>query len=503
MSDKAMISSGVSASGQSTRRAVVDIGSNSVRLVIYDGAARAPSQICNEKALCGLGRDMAPDGSMNADSVKLALSTLRRFRLLLDRHGAPPTHVIATAAVREATDGEQFVRDVKNIGFDVETIDGEREAALAAMGVLSYNPDANGLVGDMGGGSLELVSIGRKKNADAISLSVGPLRLMQKTGNDIGLAPKIIDKEISKVEWLTPGRFETLYAVGGAWRAVARIQMRLRSYALSVLHQFEMSRSETIRICDLIARQSRRSLEEIPGIPRRRIDTLPFAALVLKEILVRTKAERMVVSAGGVREGLIYESMTAEIRAEDPLFSGAAFFSERLSPAGQFGAAVARVTDTLFADDNGNDRRLRRATCALIDVGAYFHPDLRGDHAFDTALRAPFYAVSHKERVSIALSLFVRYNGRRAAFPDDQTIGLLSWEEQQRAMRIGLAMRFLSTLAPKAGGLLDGCALRLDGDAIVFSGPRIIEQLMEELPRRRLQSLAAAFEREAREEFSD
>ena len=492
-----------SAQMKSTKRAVVDIGSNSVRLVIFDGSRRAPASICNEKALCGLGRDMTVSGALNSGSADFALATLGRFRRLLDEHGDPPTRAIATAAVREASDGATFVKKVEAIGFNVETIDGEKEAELAALGVISYHPSAEGLVGDMGGGSLELVSVKGRKIKEKSSLSIGPLRLMQDTGSDLKKAQDIIDRELNRLNWVTPNRFQTLYAVGGAWRAVARIHMRLRSYPLSILHGYEMSQSEVIDMCDLIARQSRRSLEEIPGIPRRRIDTLPYAALVLKAVLQRMNAVGVFISAGGVREGLLYDQLADEEKELDPLLAGAGFYAERLSPALGFGDAVAAMTAPLFPKETASQRQLREATCLMIDTGAYFHPDLRGAHVFDTALRAPFSAISHEGRAAMALALFVRHEGRRASFPDDQAMGLLSWEDQQGAIRLGLAMRFAGALAPKAPKMLRDCTLRLENNTLVFSAPSYVRPLMEEFPRRRLQSLASAFEVEPVERYAD
>lgn len=487
--------------GASIRQAVIDIGSNSIRLVIYDGPRRAPAPICNEKALCGLGRDMTASGAFNRAAVDYALATLKRFRRLLKAHGDPPTTVFATAAVREAADGPAFVESVNAFGFEVRVIGGAEEAGLAALGVVSYEPDATGIVGDMGGGSLELISVNGGFVEDNASLSIGPLRLMQQSGGKIADAAPIIARALDSVDWATAGRFETLYAVGGAWRAIARIHMRLKSYPLSVLHHYELTDDEAIEVCAILARQSRRSLEEIPGIPRRRIDTLPFAALVLRAVLEKTRVARVVVSAGGVREGVLFNRLTAEERGEDPLFAGCRFFAGKLAPEPRVGDAAARLTDPLFADETPAQKRLRIATCILCDIGAYFHPDLRATQAFDTALRAPFYGVTHKERVAIALALYCRHDGRRPGLPDEQALALLSLEEQQRATRLGLALRVAGDLAPKAPDALDGCSIALVDGKIVFRGPVAIQDLMGELPRKRLDALASAYEAAPAEEY--
>ena len=197
------------------RRAVVDIGSNSVRLVVYDGPLRAPIPICNEKALCGLGRDMTPEGGLNPAAVADALATLARFRHILDDLGRPQTHVIATAAVREAQDGATFVEAASALGFDVDVISGAEEGELAAYGVVSVEPGATGIVGDMGGGSLELAILQDGETGDRTSLPIGPLSLMRAAKGDAKTAVKLIDEHLDKVDFIRPGAFDTLYAVGG------------------------------------------------------------------------------------------------------------------------------------------------------------------------------------------------------------------------------------------------------------------------------------------------
>ncbi len=485
-------------------KAVVDIGSNSVRLVIYNGPGRAPISICNEKVLCGLGRDMTGDGRLNPDAAADAIATLTRFRRILDEYGRPPVHAIATAAVREAKDGKKFVTAISSLGFDVNIISGAEEAKLAALGVVSFEPGATGLVGDMGGGSLELVALDMGEIGQTTSLPIGPFNVMRAAREDITAAKKMIEKELDSAKFLTNDAYDKLYAVGGAWRAIARIHMRLRSYPLSVLHHYEMTTQQAIEICDLVSRQSRRSLEDIPGIPRRRIDTLPFASLVMRSVLKRAAAKKVVVSSGGVREGLLYQDLAKRERKQDPLIAACRFFAERLAPAPDYGEAVAAVIAPLFADDDPAAKRMREATSILIDIGAYFHPDRRAHQAFDAALSAPFVGVSHEERVAAALALFRRHQGRTAAPPDEQAMALLSWDAQQKAMRLGLALRFVAALAPKLSAPLQHCRLELEESGrLIFRAPADRKVLMGETPRKRFASLAAAFEADPVEIYED
>ncbi|MEM8771058.1 MAG: Ppx/GppA family phosphatase [Pseudomonadota bacterium] len=485
------------------RRAVVDIGSNSVRLVIYDGPLRSPMAICNEKSLCGLGRDKTVEGGLNPDAVAHALATLKRFRMILTAYGDPPTYSIATAAVREASDGADFVKAVSKLGYSLNVISGEEEAELAALGVLLVEPEANGLVGDMGGGSLELVNISAKGLKGNVSLPTGPLSVMQTVGDDLEAARKHIKDIFDKTDIIRNQTYDALYTVGGAWRSIARIHMNLKQYPLSVLHHYEMSSATAIEVCDLVARQSRRSLEEIPGISRKRIDTLPVAAIALKLLLKAMQAKRMVVSSGGVREGLLYRELSDEARERDPLVDACTFLANQFAPEAGFGAAALRVITPLFQDAPHLSNRLLTSACELCDIAAYAHPDMRARHAFDTALSAPFVGVSHAERVWLALALYCRYRGRNSGLPNEQAISLLSWDEQLTATQVGLALRFIGTLAPKTPALLKGCRLKRTGEAIVFEAPAGLETLIGETPRKRLDALALSFELSSELKFAD
>lgn len=493
----------VTKAGASARRAVVDIGSNSVRLVVYDGPLRAPIPICNEKALCGLGRDMTEEGGLNPAAVSDALATLARFRHVIDDLGRPPVIAIATAAVRDAKDGAKFVEAARALGFDVNVVSGEEEGKLAAYGVAAVEPDATGLVGDMGGGSLELALLNKGEIEASVSLPIGPFNLMRVGASDQASMRKYIDEQLDRVKFLKPKKIDTLYSVGGAWRAIARIHMGIKSYPLSVLHHYEMTTAQALDVCDLISRQSRRSLEEIPNIPRRRIDTLPLASMVLRSVITRVKADNIIVSAGGVREGLLYNQLSKKDRAQDPFIEACRFYAGRLAPDPAFGEAAFKVIEPLFAAEDPAGARLRLGACLLSDIGAYFHPDLRGRHAFDTALRAPFAGVSHEQRLWAAMALFRRHQGRSAPPPDEQAMALMPWESQLQATQFGLALRFVAAIAPKAPAALEGCRLEKRDNEIVFIAPSDREALMGETPRRRFVSLAAAFEANAVEAYED
>jgi exopolyphosphatase / guanosine-5'-triphosphate,3'-diphosphate pyrophosphatase len=289
--------------------AVVDIGSNSVRLVVYDGLRRSPSPIFNEKILCGLGRGVATRGKLPDEGITRALAALKRFRALARQIGAKHVYAVATAAAREATNGAQFIaRAEKALGCGINVLTGKEEARYAALGVIAGIPSADGIAGDLGGGSLELIDIKDGKLRQGITLPLGPLRLMDLSGGSIDKAREIIDEAFAKAGILKLLEGRTFYAVGGTWRNLAKLHMAQSHYPLHVLHCYRLTRQQALSLSGLVAHLSPASMKEIREVSKSRSDTMPFGALVLERLLTHAKPDAVEISVYGVREGLLYPS---------------------------------------------------------------------------------------------------------------------------------------------------------------------------------------------------
>ena len=486
----------------SQRRAIIDVGSNSVRLVVYEGPQRTPVSIANEKMLCGLGRDMSAAGELNPDAFDSAIKTLKRFAQLLREYGNPPTTVFATAAIRAATNGADFILAAKELGFEIEIYSGETEAEMAASGVLSSVHMPNGLVGDLGGGSLELTGLFNGHMGDRISLSLGPFSLMRALNGDLSKIGEYVREELKSISWLKKGEYPRLYTVGGAWRAVARVHIDHRRHPLHILHEYEMSRADVIDICDLIAHQSPEAMNKIRGIPERRHETMPWAVLTLKELLLHTKPSSVVVSSSGVREGVLYSALTPDEQMLDPLIELSRYYASRLSPTPRYGLALETTISSIFEpedQDYPEEKRLRHAACILCDMASLYHPDLRATHAFDTILRIPFTSLTHTERAWLALTLYRRYGGKSGDIPSKRVTQLLSREQLARATQTGLAMRMLATLAPRTTGILENCTIVRSENELILHLPEEAKSLMNESVRKRFIALASAMELEPRE----
>ncbi|WP_240002289.1 Ppx/GppA family phosphatase [Oleisolibacter albus] len=477
------------------RLAVIDVGSNSMRMVVYERLCRSPVALFNEKVLPSLGKTLEKTGRLNPDGVRLALDNLVRFRRLLEGMQVGRVSVLATAAVRDAKDGPAFVAEVeKRTGFTVTILSGEDEARLAAMGVLSGAPQADGIAGDLGGGSLELVRLDRGGINHQVTTPLGPLRLMEVAEGKPGAAQKVIDGHLSRLDWLSQGKGKAFYPVGGAWRAIAKTHLETTSHPLHIIHQYTVDGGVLADYAGGLARMNRPQLEKVPGMSRRRLETLALAALVLERVLRTVQPARVVFSAYGVREGHLYDLLTLEERRQDPLLVSCRQLAARI---GRFGHAetLSAWTAPLFAGEDDSARRLREAACLLSDLGWAEHPDYRAELAFLRVLRMPFAGLDHAERAFLAAASFVRYAGTLDSPTLAPAKGLLKDGPLSRAGILGLSLRLAHTLTGGAAMLLQRTFLRLGDEKLTLVLPEDAAMLTGDAVQRRLDALAKALNR--------
>jgi exopolyphosphatase/guanosine-5'-triphosphate,3'-diphosphate pyrophosphatase len=289
--------------------AIVDIGSNSIRLVVYAGAPRIPSVIFNEKVLAGLGTGLAETGRLSQQAQDRAIAALKRFRLLIRQMKVKRTRVVATAAARDAANGAEFLDQIRSLGFKPEVISGEMEGVLAGEGVLSGIPDAEGIVGDLGGGSLELAGVGGGKVGRSISLPLGVLRIGEPNAKTEERVRRKLRSALTETGLLGWGRDRPFYLVGGSWRALARLDIISSGYPLPITHQYRMARGRPAELRKLIKSLDKTDPKSIPTLTASRIPTLPAAKLVLTALAEELQPSELIVSSFGIREGLLYHDL--------------------------------------------------------------------------------------------------------------------------------------------------------------------------------------------------
>jgi len=472
--------------------AVIDVGSNSVRLVVYDAARRVPTPVFNEKVLCGLGRGIDSTGRLDPEGVAMALDSLQRFAVLTQSMGVENVTVIATAAVREAEDGDEFVDAVEqNCGLKIQTIPGEEEARLSALGVLSAIPEADGLAGDLGGASFEVVRIGKGKIHQQATLPIGPIRLAKRDGKDGESAKQTIDEHLAKTGWLDSTKGKTFFAVGGAWRAMARIHMNLTDYPLLVAHHYEIPGKQALAFANTVALDEHGMLGKFhSGISQNRIGTLPFAAQLMRRLIEISDVSKVVFSAYGLREGCVFDSIPPEIKIDDPLIDVCRNLAWMTGRATVDGEVLFHWMSPAFLEETAQERRLRRAACLLADLEWSEHPDYRVEHALLRILRYPMIGVDHPGRACMALAVASRHAKVRPGLFDRFLKPLLGKKEARRARAIGLAMRLGYTLSGGVIALLESSQIRREGDQLIFELPESADVLVGDTVQRRFGSLA-------------
>jgi exopolyphosphatase / guanosine-5'-triphosphate,3'-diphosphate pyrophosphatase len=470
------------------RCGVVDLGSNSVRLVVYEGHTRNPMPIFNEKAVLRLGRGLQSTGRLNEEGMALALTVMHRYYAVARAMGAEPFEVLATAAVRDAENGPAFVEAlrVRLPGVPIHILSGVEEAAYSADGVVCGIPAADGVLADIGGGSLEVVRLVDGTRGPSQTLRLGVIRLAERSGGDPVRARAIAEDDLQTVPWLNQAAGGDLYLVGGAWRALARIHMAQTAYPLNMVHHYTIGRDEARDLTALISGATRKVLERLPGAPRRRIDDLPFAAVALRRLLRVTAVRRVIFSASGLREGWFMRRMPREIQQQDPLLSAAWELAARRGRDPALPSALVEWTRPLFPRETAAMARLREAACWMSDIGSHDHPEFRAEQAFLRVLRQPGVGLDHHARAFLALAVALRYEAESdSAFLRPSRL-LLDIETANRAEVLGIALRLAYTLSAGTRDLLAGTRLRVEGSRLVlllrensgvFAGESVIRRL--------------------------
>jgi exopolyphosphatase/guanosine-5'-triphosphate,3'-diphosphate pyrophosphatase len=489
---------------------VVDIGSNSVRLVVYDGAVRSPTPIFNEKVLCGLGREIASTGRLDEMSVKRALEALRRFRAIADTLAVRRLHAIATAACREASNGPAFlVRAQATLGTHIETLSGEQEAELAAKGIMMGFVSPDGFAGDLGGGSLELVDVASDAMRQATTLPLGGLRLLDASNHRLEKASALADAAIAGVPWLARGRGRAFYAVGGTWRAIARLHMEATDYPLHVMHAYSTPAKDMIGFCEELRRTRKlSSYKGMAKIAKARREVLPAGALVLERLLKQLQPREVVFSVYGIREGLLYSQLSEAERRKDPLLSFCADYARLRSRSAEHAAELCRWTDALFEPpgpaETEDEKRLRWAACLLSDISWRAHPDYRAEQSLILIAQSALAAIDHPGRVFLAFTSYFRHLG--IAKEDDSEVNdrlaqrlrtILPKRLYRRAKIIGAAVRTAHMLSIGRPGIIGQTPLAYERGKLVLRLPRPHAALDGERLRRRLAVLGELLERDA------
>lgn len=481
--------------GGATPIAVIDIGSNSVRLVVYERLTRSPTVIFNEKVLAGLGKGLSKTNSLAEGPLRSALAAVRRFKHIADQCGAGTLHVLATAAAREATNGPAFVAELERIcGVPISLLTGADEARLAAQGIVAGVHDADGVAGDLGGGSLELVDIRGETFGTGLTYPLGGIRLSESAEGSIRKAERIAAQVLDGSPILDGLAGRTFYAVGGTWRSLAKLHMHQVEYPLRVMHNYAMSAEVALDLCRLVGRGAVETLPKIETVSKQRRDLLPFGAVVLAQVIKVGRPKNIVLSALGLREGHLHELLSPEERRRDPLIAAAQELAFLRSRSPRHTEEMARWTDMVFTamglDETAEEKRLRYAACYLTDIGWRAHPDYRGEQSLNIISNAAFIGVDHPGRAYLALASFYRHMGLIDDALSPALARLATPRGIERAKALGAALRVAFVLSAAMPGIVPDTQVLRVANRLVLELPDHLADLDGEVLQRRFRQLA-------------
>ncbi|MGB7256892.1 MAG: exopolyphosphatase [Pseudolabrys sp.] len=481
--------------------AVIDIGSNSVRLVIYEGLKRSLTPIFNEKVLAGLGREVQSTGLLAPEAIRIALAALKRFRALCDSLRVRKIWAIATAACRDAKNGRALIAQAQRIcRVRIEVLSGRREAHLTALGIISGIHRPDGIVGDLGGGSLELIDIHGTRIKSGVTLPLGGLALQDIAGKSLKRAERIVERKLRNLDMLEEGEGRTFYAVGGTWRALARLHMWQTGYPFHVMHNYRISAREALEFSRLVHRVDTDTLSQIDVVNSARRPLLAYAALVLENLVREIKPKQIVFSVLGVREGLLYSLLKPVERMRDPLIAAAADLNVLRSRSPHHGEDLIAWTDRFMAssglDENADERRLRHAACLLADIGWRAHPDYRGEQSMNIIAHGAFVAIDHPGRAFLALSVYFRHAGLSEDELSPRLRELATTRMLDRARVLGASMRVAYLITAGQGGVLPKTPMAVNRGKLVLRLPRQYAKLASDRVFNRLRQLARLVGRE-------
>ncbi len=477
--------------GEGGTVAVIDVGSNSIRLVVYKGPRRAPLPILDEKVSCGLGRGMDAEGRMSPRSMDLSLRTISRFVDIARSMRVSGIKAVATAAVRNAANGSDFKEAVeRECGISLLVLSGIEEARLSAFGTLCAIPDADGVMGDIGGGSLELVEICEGEIRNHATLPLGTIPLLESGLSPGKAAKKLIVPRLEELPWLKNAKKKTFYAVGGSWRALAKKHMETEDYPLRIVHGYSLSSSRALEMTREVVDISPGSLRSLWIIGRNRMESAPYAAALMKSLLKRTGVRDLMFCTYGLREGCIYDDLPPEQRSLDPLIVMCQEIALKTGRSIGDGEAFCRWIEPAIPDESSGNPRLRLAACHLSDIGISEHPEYRAEQVFLRILRMPLVGITHPERVRVAFSVASRHAAIGNLIRRWEVSDFLSGDDIEEARVTGLALRLAYTVSGGVTRILESTRLERTGEKLTLHMPDQIPH--PETVGRRLGALAKA-----------
>lgn len=489
------------------RIAIIDLGSNSARLVIFNQSDRGLIENENLKQVLRLSSHLTPDGEISQAGISITIDCMHRFKQLCQAREVTEIIGVATAAVRQAKNGPELIQQIHDkTGISFRTLSGTEEATYGYLAVVNSTSIINAFTVDIGGGSTELTLVNNRLCKQTISFPFGAVTLtnqfftgVEPTDAELQALHSFLLQQFSSVPWLKNGR-APLVALGGAARTVGNIDQKKRKYPFQSLHHYTMDQSDIADIYVTVTKTPLEKRKKIKGMSKDRADIIIASLVVFLTLLEVIGTREFTVSTKGLRDGILFERI---LQDEDltVLDDVALFDTEQLMKRYQVQLAhsehVSRLALSLFdqfrehhllhGDDN--DRKLLQIAALLHDIGRSVNVYETHQHTFYLLTNVLLMGLTHRERLIVAL-LAAYKNDKKLDKQAEPYTMLLSPQELEHIKSLApllLIARALdrSMTQPVKKVVLhktvDGCSLTCHGtkrDLVEYTFLReVIEQL--------------------------
>ena len=458
------------------RIAIIDIGSDTVRFQIFENFKDNQVAIFNKKITCGLGKDLIKNNKLNKDSIKKAMNALYYIKELIDSSKIKNYEIFATEAVRVAKNRDAFIADAENIlKKKIHVLTGDEEAKYSAMGCIVGLKKSNGLVADLGGGSLELAEVKKKEVMNTLSLPLGVHRAKSKNN-------KIIDKfksSLQNTEWLNENKFKRVILTGGTWRAIVKLYFDKYNYPLKVIHHFKPDFDNFVLMLEEVSNFKKKDLLQYSLITKDKTPFIRYAAKLALEIINKVSAKQVVISYTAIREGYISEKIKLNYK-NDPLeyqsLKVAAIANELNSRAVNF-KNIKLFTNNFFKKRSYLNKRIRESAANYITTGDSIARDERGLFVFKQIIKSEILKFSHSDRVMLATIIFVFHNGINYNEIKDYR-KIINKNKLLSSIELGLFLRIVYEIGQLSNFNYSNISIYVKDSNLIFSIPKNYSELL-------------------------
>ena len=473
------------------RIGIIDIGSNSIRLVVFDGPRRSPLYLYNEKVFFRLGLQSFGKKAFDNATLKAVSRIINRYVAICQNMEIHKIIMFGTSALREASNSDVLVEEIrKNTSICVDVISGEKEAFYAAQGILLGFPNAEGIICDLGGNSVEFANICKRVIAECNSTLLGPLAIT-KLENKIEDIDRYIRKQLLGAVNANAAKDKPFFLIGGSWRAIAKIHMQRTQYPLKIIQGYKVKSKKIKKTLEFIQDSSFITKYDEINISADRLELLPLSARLLEIIIDELQIKTLTFSSFGVREGFLYHNLSEAEKKKDPLIEAAKFFEKKETRFPNMSKHTFKWISPLYENLPRKTKRVILAATKLHDIAWIAHPDYKTEMCLELVTRSNISGLSHKERVFLAMILLFRHKAKPEKVFNSKLFKIVSKKKRKIARVLGKGLKLASTVLGELS-LFDKIDFRLKAHEVELCFQSKIDFVNGEVVERRIQELNKA-----------